>query len=472
MKQYFVLLGILFSIFGRVQAQEKIAFGTTTCQLCNMVIKDNRFAAQAENQNNQALYFDAIECLLDYKQANNKTDLKSMYVSDYANPGSLISARSAFYLKGDGIQSPMGANLSAFSSKEEAENFKTSEKDTVYTWQQLNEAFKNNAFASTAHNHQNHFRPDSHAPIGVMGDHLHHKGGLMVSLRYMDMMMDGNKTGTDKIDDAAIFQQYMVAPQNMTMQMYMLGVMYAPSNRLTISAMQNLIKNNMDLTAQMMMNGMTMKHDFSTASSGFGDLKLNALYGIFSHNINSLHLNAGISLPSGSIKERDDTPMMENAKLPYTMQLGSGTFDVTAGATYKELYTSFSWGSQFLAKFRTGKNTEGYRFGNQYQLNLWGAYRLFENVSLSGRALGTVTSDIIGGDPQLNPMMVTSADTENYGGEKIKLLGGVNVSFSQTSAFKNIRIGAEMGAPIYESYNGIQMNKNLSFVIGLKYSIL
>ena len=182
-----------------------------------------------------------------------------MYVSDYANPGSLISARSAFYLKGDGIQSPMGANLSAFSSKEEAENFKTSEKDTVYTWQQLNEAFKNNAFASTAHNHQNHFRPDSHAPIGVMGDHLHHKGGLMVSLRYMDMMMDGNKTGTDKIDDAAIFQQYMVAPQNMTMQMYMLGVMYAPSNRLTISAMQNLIKNNMDLTAQMMMNGMTMK---------------------------------------------------------------------------------------------------------------------------------------------------------------------------------------------------------------------
>ena len=472
MKQYFVLLGILFSIFGSVQAQKKIDYGTTNCQLCNMVIKDNRFAAQAIDQDNQTLYFDAIECLLNYLNANNETDLKSIYVSDYANPGSLILATSVFYLKSNAIKSPMGANLSAFSSKEEAENFKTSEKDILFTWQQLNKAFKNKVVGTISHNHQNHFRPDSHAPIGVMGDHLHHKGGLMVSFRYMNMMMDGNKTGTDNIDDAAIFQEYMVAPQEMSMQMYMLGVMYAPTNRLTLSAMQNLIKNDMDLTAQMMMNGMTMQHDFSTNSSGFGDLKLNALYGLFSHNINSLHLNAGVSLPVGSIKERDDTPMMEDAKLPYAMQLGSGTFDLTAGATYKELYPSFSWGSQFLATIRTGKNTEEYRFGNHYQLNLWGANRLFENVSLSGRALGTFIGDIEGVDPQLSPMMVTTADTENYGGEKIKLLGGVNVSFPQTSAFKNIRIGAEMGAPVYENYNGIQMNENLSFVIGLKYSIL
>lgn len=472
MKQYFVLLGILFSIFGSVQAQEKIDYDTTNCHLCNMVIKDNRFAAQAVNQDNQPLYFDAIECLLNYKQANNKTKLKSLYVSNYANPGNFITFTTAYYLKSDAIKSPMGANLAAFISKEEAENFKTSEKDVLYTWQELNAAFKNKSLGSSTHNHHNHYRPDAHAPIGIMGDHLHHKGGLMVSLRYMNMMMDGNKMGTDNIDDATIFQQYMVAPQDMKMQMYMLGVMYAPSNRLTLSAMQNIIKNNMDLTAQMMMNGMMMKRDFSTSASGFGDLKLNALYGLFNHEINSLHLNAGVSLPVGSIKERGKTPMMENAKLPYTMQLGSGTFDVTAGATYKELYPSFSWGSQFLATFRTGKNTEEYRLGNYYQLNLWGAYRLFENVSLSGRALGVITSSIEGADPQLNPMMVTTADTKNYGSEKIKLLGGVNVSFSQTSTLKNIRIGAEIGAPVYENYNGIQMNENLSFLIGLKYSIL
>ena len=34
-------------------------------------------------------------------------------------------------------------------------------------------------------------KPDSHAPIGVMGDHLHKKNDLMFSYRYMRMEMSG-----------------------------------------------------------------------------------------------------------------------------------------------------------------------------------------------------------------------------------------------------------------------------------------
>ena len=39
------------------------------------------------------------------------------------------------------------------------------------------------------------------------------------------------------------------------------------------------------------------------------------------------------------------------------------------------------------------------------------------------------------------------------------------------SIFKNIRFGVEAGAPIYEYYNGIQMNENLTLNFGVKYSI-
>ena len=35
----------------------------------------------------------------------------------------------------------------------------------------------------------NAHRASSHAPIGVMGDHTHHKGEFMVSYRYMSMFM-------------------------------------------------------------------------------------------------------------------------------------------------------------------------------------------------------------------------------------------------------------------------------------------
>ena len=36
-------------------------------------------------------------------------------------------------------------------------------------------------------------RADSHAPIGVMGDHMHAKGEWMVSYRFMRMAMSGSR---------------------------------------------------------------------------------------------------------------------------------------------------------------------------------------------------------------------------------------------------------------------------------------
>ena len=42
-------------------------------------------------------------------------------------------------------------------------------------------------------------RPDGHAPIGVMGDHMHKKGEYMMSYRYMTMNMGGLLDGGDDI---------------------------------------------------------------------------------------------------------------------------------------------------------------------------------------------------------------------------------------------------------------------------------
>ena len=53
-----------------------------------------------------------------------------------------------------------------------------------------------------AHHHSghDHTRPDSHAPIGVMCDHPMREGEIMLSYRYMNMDMDGNRTGTERVD--------------------------------------------------------------------------------------------------------------------------------------------------------------------------------------------------------------------------------------------------------------------------------
>ncbi|WP_317166448.1 nitrous oxide reductase accessory protein NosL [Yeosuana marina] len=462
---YTLSMFILCLFFNITEAQN-----TNQCANCHMIIRDDLHKSSAM-ANNKTLQFDAIECLINYLKAHNGTEFSSLAVTDYESK-QLTNARTATYLKSEAIPSPMGANLSAFKSEVSAKQTQKDKGGELYTWEEIRTKFEDSNGEITNHNHHNHYRPDAHAPIGVMGDHLHPKGELMVSLRYMNMIMEGNKTGSDNIGNTSIYNSYMVAPQKMNMNMYMLGIMFSPSERLTIMAVQNFIKKDMDLTALMMMDGMPMLHDFSTTSSVLGDLKIGALYGIFNNHKTSFHLNGSVSVPVGDIENYDDTPMMNDMKLPYAMQLGSGTFDFTIGGTFKQNFSNSSWGTQFLSILRTRTNNEGYRLGNSAQLNIWGAYKLSSNFSVSARFLGISEGKIKGMDPELNPTMVTTANTNNYGSDKIKTFIGFNLAFPQTSSLKDLRFGFEAGAPIYENYNGIQMNEDLTLNFGVKYNVL
>lgn len=442
----------------------KVIIGQTTwsCAHCSMTINDQKFIATATDQNNIVLEFDAIECLINYQKAGK--NIHKLIVTDY-NTGILIDATTAFYVKSNDRPSPMGAFLSAYASKDDALQVSSG---SVMNWTALLEKFKDSSYGAVEHSHHNHHRSDAYGPIGIMGDHLHPKGGLMVSLRAMHMKMDGNRRGSDKIEDPDIFQDFMVAPQDMTMQMYMLGFMYAPSDELTLMLMQNFTTKQMNLTAQMIMpNGMTTQRDFETQSTGVGDLKIVALYSLWSTLNTSAHLNSTINVPVGDIQNRDDTSMMNDIKLPYAMQLGSGTFDATIGATIKGNTDKLSWGIQQLNTIRTGRNNEDYRFGNLYELNLWGAYAFVPQFSTSLRIQGTSEGTITGIDSELNPMTVTTASTNNYGGEILRSYVGFN-----GLVYNKLSLGTEIGLPLYQKYHGIFMNETVTVNAGVKYSIL
>lgn len=107
--------------------------------------------------------------------------------------------------------------------------------------------------ALSAQAHEGGGRADSHAPIGVMADHTHKKGEVMVSYRHMQMSMTGNQQGSDDIGDDAIATSVenrfagmpnmpptlRIVPQEMQTDMDMLGVMYAPSDTVTLMLMAN-----------------------------------------------------------------------------------------------------------------------------------------------------------------------------------------------------------------------------------------
>lgn len=294
-----------------------------------------------------------------------------------------------------------------------------------------------------------------HAPIGVMGDHVHGAGEWMISVTTMRMHMEGLTDGGDSVSNSELFGQgFMVAPLEMDMDMLMLGGMYAPTDRLTLMVMVPWFENSMEhVTA-----GST---EFETESSGLGDVELSSLVQLIEREHHSVHLNLGLSLPTGSIDETDDTPMMANAKLPYAMQLGTGTFDLLPGLTYVGEADLWSWGAQGIGRLHLGENDEGYRYGNRFDSTGW-LTRTFGTLDTSLRLNFAHWSNIHGADADLNPAMVPTADPKLQGGDRLDALLGLSWHGHQSGH----RLGLEFGLPMYQDLDGPALETDWTVTLG------
>ena len=319
--------------------------------------------------------------------------------------------------------------------------------------------------AVAAHDHESHAGHASYAPIGVMGDHLHAKGDFMVSYRYMHMDMGGNLKGSNHISNSRIVspggENFLVAPTSMTMDMNMLGIMYAPSDKVTLMGMVPYIKNSMDHRTR---TGST----FTTGSQGVGDVKLMGLYGIREWGQERIHLNIGFSLPTGSINEKDTLPTGK-ARLPYPMQLGSGTYDFIPGLTYLGQDGDWSWGSQTLGTIRLqSENDNDYRLGNAINITGWFARKLSDMWTASLRVDGQAWGDVHGADPKLDPAVVPTADPNLRGGKRIDLLAGVNFE-APAGVFRGNHLAIEAGLPVWQNLDGPQLETDWTLMAGWQY---
>lgn len=258
-------------------------------------------------------------------------------------------------------------------------------------------------------------RADSHAPIGVMGDHRHKTGEWMISYRFMNMEMDGNLRGNNSISPDDIVTSISnpfpgpamvrVVPTKMSTNMHMVGLMYALSDQVTLMAMVNYQDKEMDHITYAGMMGTQRLGKFTTSSSGIGDTKLSALWELYSTSNHKVHLNIGLSVPTGSIDETDSvfspTGMKMKLRMPYAMQLGSGTYDLEPGITYAGTFEPWGWGAQYLASLRLGENDENYTLGDIHQVSVWGNYAIRDWISTSARIAYKYEGDIEGQDGQI-----------------------------------------------------------------------
>jgi copper chaperone NosL len=146
MKQAMHILSIILLIvlIGSCKVEpQTINFGQDHCNYCEMTIVDRTHATEYVTKKGKSFKFDAIECMIrELNENKNYNELAFILVTDFDNPGQLINAIEATYLVSDSIKSPMGANLSAFSSKDNGLKAQKKYSGKLYSWETIIKYFK------------------------------------------------------------------------------------------------------------------------------------------------------------------------------------------------------------------------------------------------------------------------------------------------------------------------------------------
>ena len=141
MKNYSIVAFLFFILLGCNSSPKAIVYGSDGCHFCSMTIVDKQHAAQFMTKKGRTYSFDASECMLNHVKEIDKTTIGQYLVNDYNAPGEIIDATQATYLISENIPSPMGAFLSAFSTKADAERAQKGNGGKLFNWSELQARF-------------------------------------------------------------------------------------------------------------------------------------------------------------------------------------------------------------------------------------------------------------------------------------------------------------------------------------------
>jgi len=302
-----------------------------------------------------------------------------------------------------------------------------------------------------------------------MGDHGHKTGEVMLSYRFMAMNIQGLQSGTTPLETTDVLKNFMITPTQMRMRMHTIGAMFAPYDGITLMAMTGYQQRNMEMEGAHHHTEGHHQHPVGThamSSAGIGDVKLESLLTLWKIDHLNLIGNVGVSLPIGSIAQTG----VDGNVLPYSMQLGSGSFEGRPGITLFGYHRNWSYGSQLRGTFPLHTNASNYRHGNTLTATVWGARWLSNWLSLSGRLLFSHSGHITGTHPDLNPNMSPSHRSDFRGGTQLDVAISSNLIVLSGNALAGQRLAVEFQMPIYQNLTGTQLKNRWRLIVGWQYA--
>lgn len=141
LKQLLILSCIL--LLGCQTKPVPIEYGVDGCHFCKMTIVDKLHAAEIVTVKGKTYKFDATECMINFSKEFDTSEIALYLSNNYSKAEELIDATQATFLISENVPSPMGAFLSAFGEKSNAEIVKKEKGGQLYTWESLIAHFNN-----------------------------------------------------------------------------------------------------------------------------------------------------------------------------------------------------------------------------------------------------------------------------------------------------------------------------------------
>ncbi|WP_178986053.1 nitrous oxide reductase accessory protein NosL [Winogradskyella helgolandensis] len=136
LKHYSAL--ILLLIFSSCNVSPKpIEYGSDGCHFCKMTIVDKVHATEFITKKGKVYKFDATECMVNYFDEFETSEIELYLTNYFSKPEAFTDATKATYLISKNLPSPMGAFLTAFENKSEAEKVQTEKGGKLYSWPEL-----------------------------------------------------------------------------------------------------------------------------------------------------------------------------------------------------------------------------------------------------------------------------------------------------------------------------------------------
>jgi hypothetical protein len=306
-------------------------------------------------------------------------------------------------------------------------------------------------------------RPDSEAPIGVLGAATVEAGQLQLTYRYNQQNYRGVWFATDSLPLATTLQLYTVAPLALSNITHSVTGAYGVSDRLTLmgTAEFSLIER------EQITNGGVL---YITGVEGLGDVTASALYEVVRQGPYRLNFSAGAVLPIGKARTYAITPFGGTTPqaLPYDQRPGGGAFAVIPGISGLVQNEVASLGAQFKARIHLGEGTADFTPGDRYQADGWAAYRINSLLSVSWGLRWAMWGRLEGADPQLVATQDPGSDpvTGMAGGQRADMPIGVNVILPEGSVLAGHRLYAEAVYAMHHDYEGVRLGLDWGFNFG------